>query len=313
MKKITLKKIPTKPKVIQQKIFNVSTNDGKTFSEKVHFLDLWSIGDVTSEKIIEIKGEESRSRNGLFKQILFTFEEFYNYIYTKSDVNQKGFDNAYAGTASRFSVSGLSAGKAKTVIRTSKTDSANDLTELYRGPAERVEVEILASREDGVSYATLDDAVHLPDGYPAYCIYIQSGWNRESEARVQAKLKEWGNTMGSNLLVALWNVGDPSYQRLVQLIGIKQVPAIILTRSRVLDVDSYMMKIDDPSDVNDVEKLVEILPVLVNSILGLDLIGYMKERRSQKVKSFLKRFSSKLKRIKRLKIACDGFEVELFD
>ena len=32
---------------------DVSTNDGKTFSEKIFFLELWSIGNTASKKTIE--------------------------------------------------------------------------------------------------------------------------------------------------------------------------------------------------------------------------------------------------------------------
>ena len=37
---------------------DVSTKDGKTFSEKIFFLELWSTGNTASEKTIEVKGEE---------------------------------------------------------------------------------------------------------------------------------------------------------------------------------------------------------------------------------------------------------------
>src|SRR5919106_6304502 len=94
---------------------DVSTNDGKTFGEKIFFLDLWSIGNTASKKTIEIEGEESR--NGPFKQIQFRFDKDRNYIYTKSDANQKGFDETYTGTDSEYSISGLSADGAKTVIQ----------------------------------------------------------------------------------------------------------------------------------------------------------------------------------------------------
>ena len=79
--------------------------------------------------------------NGPFKQIQFKFDKNRNYIYTKSDINQR-FDETYTGTASEFSISGLSAGSANTVIRIGKTNSANDVTEQYNGPAELVEVKV---------------------------------------------------------------------------------------------------------------------------------------------------------------------------
>ena len=45
------------PTTAVPKKVDVSTNDGKTFSEKVFFLELWSIGNTASEKTIEVKGE----------------------------------------------------------------------------------------------------------------------------------------------------------------------------------------------------------------------------------------------------------------
>lgn len=100
-------------------------------------MELWSIGNVTSEKTIEVKGGKSFS--GAFELIQFRFDKNYNYIYTSPDINQKA---TYTGTASEFSISGLSAGNTNTVIRIGKTNSANDVTEQYNGPTERVEVKI---------------------------------------------------------------------------------------------------------------------------------------------------------------------------
>ena len=126
------------PATAMPKRVDVSTNDGKTFGEKVFFLELWSIGNTASKKTIEIKGEESR--NGPFKQIQFRFDKDHNYIYTKSEANQKGFDETYIGTASEYSISGLSADGEKTVIRVGRTNNANDIVEQYNGPAKSVQV-----------------------------------------------------------------------------------------------------------------------------------------------------------------------------
>jgi hypothetical protein len=128
------------PSTAIPKKVDVSTNDGKTFSEKVFFLELWSIGNTSSQKTIEVKGE-GQKLNGPFRQIQFRFDKNHNYIYTRSDVNQR-FDETYAGTGSEYSISGLSAGSVKTVIRIGKTNSANDVTEQYSGPAERVKVKV---------------------------------------------------------------------------------------------------------------------------------------------------------------------------
>jgi hypothetical protein len=124
------------PTTAIQKKVEVSINDGKTFSEEVFFLHLESVGNVTSEKEIKVKDGEGFS--GAFKQIQFRFDKDRNYIYTKNDNNQKEFDEKYKGTALEFSISGLSAGNANTVIRTGRSNSANDVVEKHNGPADRV-------------------------------------------------------------------------------------------------------------------------------------------------------------------------------
>jgi hypothetical protein len=125
------------PSTAIQKKVDVSVKDGRNFSDGVFFLEIWPTGNVTSEKTIEVKGEKSFS--GAFELIQFRFDKNYNYIYTSPDINQKA---TYTGTASEFSISGLSAGNTNTVIRIGKTNSANDVTEQYNGPTERVEVKI---------------------------------------------------------------------------------------------------------------------------------------------------------------------------
>src|SRR5215208_2134166 len=128
------------PKTAIQKKVDVTIKDGKGFSEKVFFLEIWSTGNVSSQKTLEIKGEKNLS--GAFKQVQFKFDENSNYIYTKSDVNQKEFDKTYQGTASEFSISGLLAGNTNTVVRISKTNSPNDVPEMYNGLTERIEVKV---------------------------------------------------------------------------------------------------------------------------------------------------------------------------
>ena len=127
-----------------QKIVDVSIKDAKTFSEKVFFLELWPIEKAT-EKTIEVK-DEGKKLTGAFELIQFKFDKNNNFIYTSRDINQKA---TYAGTASGFSISGLSAGA---VIRIGKTNSASDVIEQYNGPAESVEVkvELISKPEEGL-------------------------------------------------------------------------------------------------------------------------------------------------------------------
>jgi hypothetical protein len=60
--------------------------------------------------------------------------------------------------------------------------------------------------------AAMESVTELPPGFPAYCIYVPTGMNRDFETSVLAELKEWGRNMGDNLLVVDWNMGDESYK-----------------------------------------------------------------------------------------------------
>ena len=134
---------------------NVSIKDGQTISEEVLLLEIWSTGNVNGEKTIQVK-DEGKSIKGTFRQIQLKFDINNNYIYTKNSDNQK-LEKTYSGTASEFSISGLSTGNANTVIRTAKTSSISDLSKKYDGSAELVEVKVetMASLESDI--ATKDD------------------------------------------------------------------------------------------------------------------------------------------------------------
>ncbi len=46
--------------------------------------------------------------------------------------------------------------------------------------------------------------------------------NKDFETQVLGKLQEFGESMGENLFVAPWDVGDRSYIDLIKKIGIKK-------------------------------------------------------------------------------------------
>jgi hypothetical protein len=106
--------------------------------------------------------------------------------------------------------------------------------------------------------AARDLVKELPVGFPAYCIYIPTGMNRSFEIIVLAKLKSWGKTMGNNLLVANWDIGDESYLGLAFKLGIKTLPSIVLTDSHDPSKNDFRIVIDDPSVVRDVDMLIVI-------------------------------------------------------
>lgn len=175
------------PTTAVQKQVDVSIKDRQIVSDKVFLLEIWSTGNFNSEKTIEVK-DENKNISGTFKQVQFKFDKDNNYIYTKFDVNQKGLDKKYSGTALEFSISGLSAGNANTVIRTAKTNSASDLTELYNGSAERVDVKV--EKVTGEAEPTLPtDGTPQPD----------KGANKD--------VKTW-KTAQMNQDASLWKVVD---------------------------------------------------------------------------------------------------------
>lgn len=116
--------------------------------------------------------------------------------------------------------------------------------------------------------------IYIPEkkDYPAYCIYIPTGMDEEFEKSILDKLMKWGNNMGRNLYVAPWNIGDSSYVQLMNEIGFKNRPAIILTDTDVIDLkkDSFMLILDDPQLIRDIPKLARVLPLLLDLILRKD-------------------------------------------
>ena len=128
------------PNTAISKEVNIIIKDGQTISEKVLLLEIWSTGNVNGEKTIQVK-DEGKSIKGTFRQIQFKFDINNNYIYTKKSDDQK-LEKTYSGTASEFSISGLSVGNANTVIRTAKTSSLSDLSKKYDGSTELVEVKV---------------------------------------------------------------------------------------------------------------------------------------------------------------------------
>jgi hypothetical protein len=167
--------------------------------------------------------------------------------------------------------------------------------------------------------AAIDLVKELPDGFPAYCIYIPTGMNRDFEIIVLARLKAWGKTMGNNLLVADWDIGDESYRELASRLGIKNLPSIVLTDSHDPRGNDFQIVIDDSSVVRDVDTLIEILPNLVNHILTGQsndvkeaLKDAIKKRQGSKIRSLLKPISTGLSKVKTVKFSFGGtgFEVD---
>jgi hypothetical protein len=152
----------------------------------------------------------------------------------------------------------------------------------------------------------------FPEGYPAYCIYIPSGFDVGFEKDVVAKLEQFGISMEKNLFVAPWNVGDPSYVHLINKIGLKRRPAIILTDSNSPDRNSFMIILERKL-IKDLNELIEVLPSLVDLILQGDKKSAIKEsiqaRRKIELKLLTDHFSSILKKIK-VTFSWNGITIE---
>jgi hypothetical protein len=148
---------------------------------------------------------------------------------------------------------------------------------------------------------TAGGAVELAPGYPAYCIYIPTGMSQDFEKSLNQQLQDWGRLMGKNVLVAPWNIGDPSYIQLMRKLGFTRRPAIILTDDSTLKSGCFIVKVDDPLVVRDISKLASTLPALLDLILLQNCKEaakeYVKTRRAERIKSLSNSLSAVLGKI----------------
>lgn len=166
--------------------------------------------------------------------------------------------------------------------------------------------------------ASSEMVTELPAGFPAYCIYFPTGMNRDFEMKALARLKEWGKTMGRNLLVADWDIGDISYQIVGKKLRIRTLPSILLTDSNDPGANDFWILIEDQSFLRNVDKLIEVLPNLVNLILTgqsnevKDAIKHaIKIGQGSKIKSLLKPISTGLSKLKTLEFSYAGCGIEI--
>jgi hypothetical protein len=115
--------------------------------------------------------------------------------------------------------------------------------------------------------ASSGPVTELPTGYPAYCIYLPTGMSEDFEKEILSKLQAWGDSMGQNLFVAPWNIGDPSYQDLTKNIKFNNRPAIIMMDRNEIQKDSVVLIVDDPILATNASRLTKLLPILLDLIL----------------------------------------------
>jgi hypothetical protein len=142
-----------------------------------------------------------------------------------------------------------------------------------------------------VAAAAPDPVSNLPSGYPVYCIYFPSGWGTEPEQTTLDALKQWGTSMGKNLYVASWDIGDPAYRDISNKIGLTNVPAVVLTDTAHPDKSSFLIKLDDPKLVSNLDDLRPVLTmILQHLLLGEEaevLKDLMRSQNEKKIRDFV--------------------------
>jgi len=155
----------------------------------------------------------------------------------------------------------------------------------------------------------------LPEGYPVYCVYIPSGFDYEFEKNLIDTLARWGENLGKNLYVAIWDIGDPSYEKLSMDIQLDKMPALILTDDNKPNVNSFLIKITDIRVINNIDFLKEILRNLYQLILRKEynkaLKQYLKEKKEMEVKNIVKEVMKNLKIKFKFSIAYGLFSVNI--
>ncbi len=151
-----------------------------------------------------------------------------------------------------------------------------------------------------------------PSGYDAYCFYIPSGTDIEYETRLVSRLEEFGEKTGNVIYVASWNVGVQTYIKLMESLGIKERPALVLTSSRRPRKGSIKIILRGKA-LRNTDLLMENLPPILDLIVMGDkkeaIKKAMKFERSVKLRPLVKGLDSIMRNVK-LTISWNGITVE---
>jgi hypothetical protein len=140
--------------------------------------------------------------------------------------------------------------------------------------------------------AYVEKAKELPAGYMAYCVYFPSGFDQDFEKNLINTLAKWGENYGSNLFVATWDIGDPSYIQISKDINLDKLPCLVITDENKPNVNSFLIKISDIRIINNIDLLKQILPNLLQLIFIKDnneaIKKYLREKNKAMINEIVK-------------------------
>ena len=153
-------------------------------------------------------------------------------------------------------------------------------------------------------------AIEMDPSYPVYCVYIPTGMNADYEVEMIKRLKVWGESMGTNVFVADWDIGHPNYMDLREFIRPSRLPMIFFTDSSKIDSNTFILAVDDPKLMKNNDQLCELLPQLANLIMNKDYAKATKAARETQQKN---KFQDIVRRVtgSKFNVALSGFGVTL--
>jgi hypothetical protein len=130
----------------------------------------------------------------------------------------------------------------------------------------------------------------LPDNYPAYLLFVPTAMGTDNEKKIYERLTVFGNNMGENLCVARIDQKKGEYREFLRKIGENEMlskPAIIITDKNEISSDTLIIRLDEKGIVTNEEKLIEILPEIVDLVISEQDLEAMKRVLKEKKKTLL--------------------------
>lgn len=120
----------------------------------------------------------------------------------------------------------------------------------------------------------------LPDNYPLYLLFVPTAMSTDNEKKIYERLKEFGTNMGENLCVARIDQRKSEYREFLAKIGKKDPlgkPAIIIIDKNEIAPDTLIIRLDEPGIVGNEEKLIELIPKIIDLLLCKEEIEAIKQ------------------------------------
>jgi len=119
---------------------------------------------TSNDKAIQISGDAGTTNllQGKYLNVQFTFDSNNNYIYTQVDPNKSEFEQAYLGTASKFSIKDSVSNTDKIIqIQKVNVDSPSSWEQIYHstGGIKEIQINPMAS---GTDKPTADNGTQVP-------------------------------------------------------------------------------------------------------------------------------------------------------